>query len=182
MVWGAVVWHTASARFAVQIVCVTPRLVCAGWALCGHETEERVSRNAKRSTASQAQGACDVADSQCSNSDQRADGITGSRCSAGDTLPASEHALACDDPTASGEQPGVANGPEAPASEVLSRSERQEIGWLCKRLIDHGRLQWLQAQGFDADIVVYVDPRVTGENRLLIGKACQDACGELPCS
>lgn len=43
------------------------------------------------------------------------------------------------------------------------------MGMLCKRLIDHGRLQWLREHGFDGDVVCFVDASVSGENNLLLG-------------
>ncbi len=45
-------------------------------------------------------------------------------------------------------------------------------GAMCKRLIDAGRLHFLQGCGaFSlAESVLYVDSAVTGENRLLLAK------------
>ena len=54
-------------------------------------------------------------------------------------------------------------------ADALSRDERQEIGMLCKRVIDHGRLQWLRQQGFATEMVCFVDGAVSGENKLLLG-------------
>ena len=41
---------------------------------------------------------------------------------------------------------------------------------LCKRLIDVGRLRWLRAQNLTCEIVRYVQPTVSGENRLLLAR------------
>ena len=45
------------------------------------------------------------------------------------------------------------------------------MGALCKRIIDFGRQQWLREQGFDVEIVTYIDGSVSGENRLLLARA-----------
>ncbi|XP_074523502.1 tRNA:m(4)X modification enzyme TRM13 homolog [Halichoeres trimaculatus] len=52
-------------------------------------------------------------------------------------------------------------------NSFLSSSEREQIGRLCKRLIDSGRLQFLKSRGFDAKLSQYVDAQVTLENVLL---------------
>lgn len=51
---------------------------------------------------------------------------------------------------------------------TLSRKQRIIAGQQCKRLLDVVRLVWLQRQRFDAEIVLYVEPEVSGENRLLL--------------
>ncbi|NXX87208.1 TRM13 enzyme, partial [Urocolius indicus] len=50
---------------------------------------------------------------------------------------------------------------------VLSVEERKEIGQLCKRLIDHGRLQYLEQRGYRAALQHYTQPAVSLENVLL---------------
>lgn len=55
-------------------------------------------------------------------------------------------------------------------SSGLPRQDRQQIGMLCKRLIDYGRLQWLKEQGMQAELVRFVDPSVSGENCLILGR------------
>jgi hypothetical protein len=54
----------------------------------------------------------------------------------------------------------------------VSRERRMRYGAMCKRLIDAGRLHFLQGCGaFSlAESVLYVDSAVTGENRLLLAK------------
>ncbi|GAB4817542.1 hypothetical protein N2152v2_004588 [Parachlorella kessleri] len=53
---------------------------------------------------------------------------------------------------------------------ALGRAERMAVGHKCKRLIDYGRMLWLQQQGFKAELVAYVPPEVSGENRLLLAR------------
>lgn len=50
---------------------------------------------------------------------------------------------------------------------ILSVEERQEIGCLCKRLIDHGRIEYLQHQGYKAALQYYTEAAVSLENVLL---------------
>ncbi|KAK7889132.1 hypothetical protein WMY93_024692 [Mugilogobius chulae] len=51
--------------------------------------------------------------------------------------------------------------------EFLSPSERENVGRLCKLLIDSGRLHFLQRKGFNARLSRYVSSEVTLENVLL---------------
>ncbi|NWR13354.1 TRM13 enzyme, partial [Emberiza fucata] len=50
---------------------------------------------------------------------------------------------------------------------ILSVEERKELGCLCKRLIDHGRIEYLQQQGYKAALQYYTEPAVSLENVLL---------------
>ncbi|XP_053806260.1 tRNA:m(4)X modification enzyme TRM13 homolog isoform X2 [Vidua chalybeata] len=50
---------------------------------------------------------------------------------------------------------------------ILSAEERKEIGCLCKRLIDHGRMEYLQQQGYKAALQYYTESAVSLENVLL---------------
>ncbi|XP_038000785.1 tRNA:m(4)X modification enzyme TRM13 homolog isoform X2 [Motacilla alba alba] len=50
---------------------------------------------------------------------------------------------------------------------IMSVEERKEIGCLCKRLIDHGRIEYLQQQGYKAALQYYTEPAVSLENVLL---------------
>ncbi|XP_058699260.1 tRNA:m(4)X modification enzyme TRM13 homolog isoform X2 [Poecile atricapillus] len=50
---------------------------------------------------------------------------------------------------------------------ILSVEERKEIGCLCKRLIDHGRIEYLQHQGYKAALQYYTESAVSLENVLL---------------
>jgi tRNA:m4X modification enzyme len=54
---------------------------------------------------------------------------------------------------------------------TLSRRARMAAGRHCKRLIDWGRLEALQRGGFAAEDVIYCDPEVSGENRLILATA-----------
>ncbi|KAI8338547.1 methyltransferase TRM13-domain-containing protein [Chlamydoabsidia padenii] len=46
--------------------------------------------------------------------------------------------------------------------------EREQIGYQCKRVLDAGRLDYLEQHGFKAYLVYYVDPTSTLENCALI--------------
>ena len=60
---------------------------------------------------------------------------------------------------------------DMPLQLGISRARQKEIGALCKRLIDAGRLHFLTSTAFPlAESVLYVDGSVTGENRLLLGR------------
>nr|XP_051177221.1 tRNA:m(4)X modification enzyme TRM13 isoform X1 [Lolium perenne] len=48
--------------------------------------------------------------------------------------------------------------------------ERNALGFMCKDIIDSGRLLWLRSKGLDADLVSYVPSNISPENHLLIAK------------
>ncbi|OXB66169.1 hypothetical protein ASZ78_012968 [Callipepla squamata] len=50
---------------------------------------------------------------------------------------------------------------------LLTVEERKEIGSLCKLLIDHGRIRYLQHRGYRAALQYYTDSSVSLENVLL---------------
>ncbi|XP_075566498.1 tRNA:m(4)X modification enzyme TRM13 homolog isoform X2 [Pelecanus crispus] len=50
---------------------------------------------------------------------------------------------------------------------ILTVEERKEIGCLCKRLIDHGRIEYLQQRGYKAALQYYTESAVSLENVLL---------------
>ncbi|NWX85127.1 TRM13 enzyme, partial [Nothoprocta pentlandii] len=50
---------------------------------------------------------------------------------------------------------------------LLTVEERKEIGCLCKLMIDHGRIEYLQQRGFKADLQYYTESSVSLENVLL---------------
>lgn len=52
-------------------------------------------------------------------------------------------------------------------TRILTVEERKEIGCLCKRLIDHGRIEYLQQRGYKAALQYYTEPAVSLENVLL---------------
>ncbi|XP_042191147.1 tRNA:m(4)X modification enzyme TRM13 homolog isoform X1 [Callorhinchus milii] len=51
--------------------------------------------------------------------------------------------------------------------EMLTVRERESLGLLCKRLIDHGRIEYLQQRGFMATLQYYTSPCISPENVLL---------------
>ncbi|GIL60782.1 hypothetical protein Vafri_15223 [Volvox africanus] len=50
----------------------------------------------------------------------------------------------------------------------LPRALRMAVGQKCKQLIDAGRLDWLRRRFRVVELVSYIGPEVTGENRLLL--------------
>ncbi|XP_054835865.1 tRNA:m(4)X modification enzyme TRM13 homolog isoform X2 [Eublepharis macularius] len=50
---------------------------------------------------------------------------------------------------------------------LLTTEERKQIGRLCKLLLDHGRIEYLQQRGYDAVLQYYTDLDVSLENVLL---------------
>ncbi|NXV80951.1 TRM13 enzyme, partial [Atlantisia rogersi] len=50
---------------------------------------------------------------------------------------------------------------------ILTVEERKEIGHLCKLLIDHGRMEYLQQRGYKAALQYYTESAVSLENVLL---------------
>ncbi|KAI4986348.1 hypothetical protein ZWY2020_018978 [Hordeum vulgare] len=64
--------------------------------------------------------------------------------------------------------------PEIIGVERIIRSipgvERSALGFMCKDIIDTGRLLWLRSKCLDADLVRYVPSDISPENHLLIAK------------
>ena len=52
----------------------------------------------------------------------------------------------------------------------LKDEEKREFGKRCKTALDVGRLLYLKRNGFECEIVQYIDRAITPENRLLVGK------------
>ena len=50
----------------------------------------------------------------------------------------------------------------------LDKQGQEHVGYLCKRLIDMGRVHYLTSMGYDARFIRYVDPSVSLENVALI--------------
>ncbi|NXY00368.1 TRM13 enzyme, partial [Centropus bengalensis] len=50
---------------------------------------------------------------------------------------------------------------------MLTAEDRKEIGCLCKRLIDHGRIEYLEQRGYRAALQRYTESAVSLENVLL---------------
>jgi Methyltransferase TRM13 len=63
------------------------------------------------------------------------------------------------------------HGTTGAASEGISLADRITAGVNCKRLIEYGRLEWVKSHGCHAaELVSYVLPSYSGENRLLLAK------------
>jgi Methyltransferase TRM13. len=50
----------------------------------------------------------------------------------------------------------------------LDADQRAEIGYKCKRLLDMGRVRYLQQHGYDASLVYYADKNHSPENCMLV--------------
>ncbi|KAK5870398.1 hypothetical protein PBY51_025035 [Eleginops maclovinus] len=75
----------------------------------------------------------------------------------------------CQDPTTHrGEEEEHEPAEETDAvSGFLPVEEREQVGRLCKQLIDGGRIHFLQQRGFNSKLTRYVSSQVTLENILL---------------
>jgi hypothetical protein len=60
------------------------------------------------------------------------------------------------------------NDDEDEDDERLTPSEKREIGFQAKRLIDVGRVRYLQNQNFNSSLFYYVDENISPENVLLV--------------
>ncbi|XP_074858301.1 tRNA:m(4)X modification enzyme TRM13 homolog isoform X2 [Carettochelys insculpta] len=58
---------------------------------------------------------------------------------------------------------------------LLTVEERKQIGRLCKLLIDHGRIRYLQQRGYSAELQYYTDCTVSLENVLLTAVPSQSS-------
>ncbi|CAO3698829.1 unnamed protein product [Rhizopus stolonifer] len=56
----------------------------------------------------------------------------------------------------------------------LDRAQREKIGYQCKRILDTGRVKFLEKFGFNAKLVYYVDPSTSLENCALIATPKKD--------
>ncbi|XP_006434529.2 tRNA:m(4)X modification enzyme TRM13 homolog isoform X2 [Citrus clementina] len=52
----------------------------------------------------------------------------------------------------------------------MKADERAVLGFMCKQIIDAGRLMWMKEQGLEAKLVKYVPSSISPENHLLIAK------------
>lgn len=52
----------------------------------------------------------------------------------------------------------------------MSAVERAVVGFMCKDIIDAGRLMWLKELGLHSQVVKYVPPGISPENHLLIAR------------
>lgn len=48
--------------------------------------------------------------------------------------------------------------------------ERAVLGFMCKQIIDAGRLMWMKERGLEAKLIKYVPSSISPENHLLIAK------------
>lgn len=53
----------------------------------------------------------------------------------------------------------------------MPAADRAILGFMCKEIIDTGRLLWLREHGLDARLVKYVSPNISPENNLLVAKS-----------
>ena len=97
---------------------------------------------------------------------------------AGTTAPSEAAAAA----TSGGERRGVDEGGEHTSADPaalrmlserlgtarLGPSARRELGRTCKRILDTGRLRYLEAKGYRGQLRAYVPPEVSPENVLLL--------------
>ncbi|KAH8407241.1 hypothetical protein KR222_011125 [Zaprionus bogoriensis] len=66
--------------------------------------------------------------------------------------------------------------PPQEATQRLNREQRELIGYQCKRVLDHGRVEHLRAQGYDAALKFYVEREVTLENVVLLAQRATSKC------
>lgn len=62
------------------------------------------------------------------------------------------------------------NTSEENSKVKITAERREEIGIMCKRLLDYARLEFMRGQGFDGDLKFYVGSDVTLENVALVLK------------
>ncbi|XVE77501.1 hypothetical protein DITRI_Ditri13aG0067800 [Diplodiscus trichospermus] len=64
---------------------------------------------------------------------------------------------------------GDTNGVEAIARN-MNPIERAKLGFMCKQIIDKGRLMWVKEYGLETQFVKYVPPSISPENHLLVAR------------
>lgn len=52
----------------------------------------------------------------------------------------------------------------------LTRRDKEEIGWKCKRILDHAKRVYLEGNGYKCSLINYVSSSVTLENICLVGE------------
>lgn len=50
----------------------------------------------------------------------------------------------------------------------LSRSEKEQVGWMCKTILNWGRLHYMEKQGFSCKLHYYVDKSISLENNCIV--------------
>ncbi|XP_030454974.2 uncharacterized protein LOC115676241 [Syzygium oleosum] len=73
-------------------------------------------------------------------------------------------------PTIEKEEDGEDATPVKDIIGNMEAVERAVLGFMCKQIIDIGRLMWLKEHRLDAQLVKYVPPSISPENHLLIAK------------
>ncbi|KAG2488324.1 hypothetical protein HYH03_013174 [Edaphochlamys debaryana] len=169
-----------------------------GWALCGHDTPAGVAPVAGDDEPDEdpcADGGGERAVGGAPSADA-ADGA-GSAGAVTSTQQPLEAATSEDAQAAGSGQVGIGAVAAAAANEGavgaagaappgefdpaarLPRARRMAIGAMAKQLIDAGRLDWLTKRYGRAELVSYIGPEVTGENRLLLAVGpCAGASAE----
>lgn len=66
--------------------------------------------------------------------------------------------------------------PKQEPIQRLAREQREQIGYQCKRVLDHGRVEHLKANGYDAQLKFYVSREVTLENVVLLAQRANLKC------
>lgn len=64
-------------------------------------------------------------------------------------------------------------------SPELTAEEKRLAGWRCKRLLDYGRVEFLQQQGYKAWMIEYVSSKITPENVIIIAVPVEDEGHEM---
>ncbi|XP_073820288.1 tRNA:m(4)X modification enzyme TRM13 homolog [Musca autumnalis] len=59
---------------------------------------------------------------------------------------------------------------EIQSNQRLSLAEREAIGFMCKRILDYARLEYLRENEYDANLFYYVEKDVTLENVVLLAR------------
>ncbi|XP_005182246.1 tRNA:m(4)X modification enzyme TRM13 homolog [Musca domestica] len=59
---------------------------------------------------------------------------------------------------------------EIQSNQRLSLAEREIIGFMCKRILDYARLEYLRQHDYDANLYYYVEKDVTLENVVLLAR------------
>ena len=65
---------------------------------------------------------------------------------------------------------------QSKAKTGLAKSEQEAVGAMCKRLIDAGRLRYLEERGFSARLHRYVDKSLSLENVALVVTRSATVC------
>ncbi|XP_021836566.1 tRNA:m(4)X modification enzyme TRM13 isoform X1 [Spinacia oleracea] len=73
-------------------------------------------------------------------------------------------------PSGNEECGGDARGVEG-ITRNMKAMDRAALGFMCKDIIDMGRLMWIKECGLEAKLVKYVPSDISPENRLLVAKA-----------